>query len=145
VRSRSVTLILHRCGTSLLEVLLATVILAGGLAALTQQSFVAARVARRLELETEASLRCRRRLNETLMEDRSSDGYCTGQFEDDPSWQWLIRQDPTSFPNTTQITVKVWQTGNEQQDSTCMLQRLLTSAAPVEKTDSIRRTPSGRR
>lgn len=145
VRSRTVTLILHRCGTSLLEVLLAIVILAGGLTALTQQSFVAANVSRRLELETEASLRCRRRLNEALMEDRSSDGDCTGQFEDDPSWQWSIQQDTTGFPNTIQITVKVWQSGNNQQDSACRLQRLLTSAAPFEKTDSIRRTLSRRR
>ena len=130
----------HRHGTTLLEVLLASVILAVALAALTQQSFVAAQAARRTELETQASVRCSSRLNELLASRRKLNGPQSGVCEDDASWHWEVDWDPTQFPDTHRITVRVWQEGPNRRLTTLSLTRLMTHSDAKTRPGIQRRT-----
>ena len=126
---------LIRRGTTLLEVLLASVILAVGLSALTQQSFVGAASARRAELESEAAIRCTSQLNLLISQRTQLESQQAGHWEDAPDWHWESTCTPTEIPYTRRLTVRVWQMGPLENLATFTLVRLLTHAEPVSRDD----------
>ncbi len=118
---------LHRRGTTLLEVLLATVILALSLAALTQHSFVGATASLRAEQETEAALRCASLLSLLLADRDMIQDLQSGNLEDDPAWRWEATYRSSAFPRTKRLTVRVWSSKSGQQFATSTLTRLIAT------------------
>lgn len=126
---------LLRNGNTLLEILLAGVILAIALAALTQQSFVAVQAAKRTELETRASIRCSSRLSELLISRQNLNGPLSGVSADDSRWHWEMEWVPSSFPDTHRMTVRVWREGPNQRLTRYSVIRLLTDTVLPDTDD----------
>ncbi|MCH2213292.1 MAG: type II secretion system protein [Fuerstiella sp.] len=127
----------HRRGVTLLEILLASVILAVALSALTQRSFVAAQAARRIELETEAAVRCSSRLNELMLEPGELADRTFGVAGDHSGWHWEATVEPTSFPRTRRLQVRVWQEGPLQRLTQFRISRLLVESPESSVDQSV--------
>ncbi|MEO1996367.1 MAG: hypothetical protein ABGZ17_13950 [Planctomycetaceae bacterium] len=100
-----------RLGLTLLEVLLATVILAGALAALSQLSTNGVNAALRTDLETTAAVMCQTRLDELLA---TSEAITTGRkvvFHERPEWSWVA--EVSAGPNASLALLAVTVQGSE--------------------------------
>lgn len=124
-----------RSGLSLLEVLIAFVLLTGALAALGQRVFVGVTAATRLQEETDAALRCESVLNMILSgaEANRSRGQCV----DDSAWLWTSSLRPSSVIGMLELTVTVQHSDPQRKSARCSLVRLIRDdSGALTKTHS---------
>lgn len=119
----------NRQGLTLVEVLLATTILVVSLAALAQQNASGTRAALRSHLETESAIRCQSQLNRLLTQNGSLQSQLDVPFLDDNRWRWSATVSASQFPELSLLTVRVSQSGNNQDISEFSLSRLFTHKA----------------
>ena len=98
-----------RSGLTLLEMLLASVILVTALAALAQHNATATDASLRSQLETEAAIRCQSQLNRLLVETPGLVNSKDRAFDDDPRWYWSAMKRPSKFAGLSLLTVDVYQ------------------------------------
>lgn len=113
-----------RGGLTLLEMLLASVILVTSLAALAQHNATGTDASLRSQLETEAAIRCQSQLNRLLVETPRIANSTDTAFTDDPRWHWSARKQPSKFPGLSLLTVDVYQHGTHRNISSFSLSRL---------------------
>jgi type II secretory pathway pseudopilin PulG len=134
-----------RRGLSLLEILLATVILLGALASLSQQTSTGITAALRSQLETEAALRCTSQLNRLVAESRRESSIPETPFSDNSQWRWSASWQPSEFPGLQMLDVTVWQQGPHRTWSTFSLRRLCAVSDRLPADRSLRSDSSGTR
>lgn len=116
----------NRPGFTLLEVLLATAILAGALTALSQLSTNGVNAALRTDLETQAAVMCQSKLDELLA---MSEPIATGRatpFMAAPDWSWRVEVSDGPSQSLALLTVSVDRSGRWNTRATFRLQRLVT-------------------
>jgi Tfp pilus assembly protein PilV len=130
-----------RAGLSLLEVLLAFVLLTCALAAVGQRVFVGMTSATRLQQETEAAIRCESvlgmLLSGALPYQRSA--HCS----DDNLWMWSSELKPSAVSGLVQLTVTVWHTDQDRKFARCSFTRLVRSSV-ADVTGSASTADGGR-
>lgn len=131
----------RRGGLTLVEMLLATIILVTALAALAQQNSLGTRAALRSQRETEAALRCQSQLNRLLFEERLSANMPERAFDDDPEWRWSATKTPAKFEGLSLLTVRVFRSGRYKQISSYSLSRLSPTASAVSDSGRAGRRP----
>ncbi len=119
----------NRTGLTLLEMLLAAVILATALSVLAQHNSSGTTAALRSQLETEAALRCQSQLNRLLFEKHLPSNLSERPFEDNPRWHWSATRSPSNYTGLSLLTVNVFQTGRHKSISSFSLSRLCSSHA----------------
>lgn len=119
----------RRAGLSLVEVLVAVVILGAGLTAATGLLARGAALAGRIQADTEAASRC-----QSLMESwlsgatrKRSSGWTA--FADDEQWEWAASLAPTTTPGLSLLTIAVRKVGSDSPDGDCRLRRLVRDSA----------------
>ena len=112
-----------RAGVTLLEVLLATVILATSLAALGQMISNGVMAGVRCEQQAEAAVRCQSKLDELLAGVEPLTPVSAASFSDDPSWTWTLEVAPFQ-ERLSCVTVAV-QHESARQSSDFQLTRLI--------------------
>jgi type II secretory pathway pseudopilin PulG len=116
-----------RSGLTLIEMLLAAVILAASLAVLAQQTHTATSAALRSQLETEAALRCQSQLSLLLTGNESQSNSADRPFDDDPRWHWSSTIGPSEFDGLSTVSVHVYQEGRYRNVASYSLTRLYSS------------------
>jgi prepilin-type N-terminal cleavage/methylation domain-containing protein len=122
----------RRSGLSLVEVLVAVVILGAGLTAATGLLARGASLAMRIEADTEAASRCQSRM-ETLLSGGArmrSSGWTT--FADDEHWEWAANITPSTTPGLSMLTVSVRKVGSDSPDGDCWLRRLVRDSVVTQ-------------
>lgn len=114
-----------RKGLTLLEILLASVILAGALAALAQQNSTGVQAALRSQLETEAAVHCQSILNRLLVEGMPSREVIEQKLPQHDRWRWSARRIDSQFEGLSLLTVTVFQEGATRKISAFSLSRLV--------------------
>ncbi|MBL8812555.1 MAG: hypothetical protein JNM43_20495 [Planctomycetaceae bacterium] len=112
-----------RSGLSLLEVLIAFVLLTGALAALGQRVSVGVTAATRLQDETDAALRCESVLNMILS--GAETNRTRGPFADDPAWLWTSGTQQSNVAGMLELTVTVQHSDQQRKAARCSLVRLV--------------------
>lgn len=120
-----------RRGVTLIEMLLATAILAVALTVLAQQNTFGVQAALRAELETESALRCQSLLNQLLLNHQLSDRPAQNSFSDDPAWKWQLSVRASQWPGLQLVHVEVFRSGEYESLSRTRLTRLV----PVDSRD----------
>ena len=120
-----------RRGLTLLEILLASVILATALAVIGQQNAVGVRAAIRMQLETEAALHC-----QTLLNQLTSTNGLKGNITDQPiprsdGWIWSATVAKAPFDGMQSITVAVRKPGRYELFSRFSLTRFIGSTVNI--------------
>jgi len=123
----------RRSGLTLIEILLASVILAGALAALSQQNATGVEAALRSQLETEAAVQCQSKLNRLLAEGVPAGDVTDQPVDHDERWRWSARIGPSDYAGLKWLTVTVHQNGRNKAISTFSLSRMFAFS---EKVDS---------
>lgn len=116
-------------GFTLLEVLLATVILAGALAALSQLATNAVAAGLRIEEETLAALRCQTKLDEILAANLKFVSGQSTEFADDPGWCWTVTLDDGSTETLAVLTVSVQRSTRQRANVLYTLSRLVSRSS----------------
>lgn len=114
----------RRSGLTLIEILLASVILAGALAALSQQNATGVEAALRSQLETEAAVKCQSKLNRLLAEGLPAADATNQAIEGDERWRWSAKVGSSDYVGLKWLTVTVHQNGRNKAISTFSLSRL---------------------
>ena len=96
-----------RCGFTMFEVLLATVILGLGAASVTQVVFNGVDAGQRVRQDSIAVVLCESKLEECLAFGGSQGMKSDGVFPNDPRWSWSIRQRPAADSALTLVSVTV--------------------------------------
>lgn len=117
-----------RQGLTLLEILLASVILAGALAALAQQNSTGVKAALRSQLETEAGVHCQSVLNRLLAEGIPASDVLNQNLPRNERWLWSAQISDSQFDGLSVLTVTVCQDGPNRRISTFRLSRLVEKA-----------------
>ena len=112
-----------RCGITLLEVILATAILAMSMAALGQLTFNGVDAALRTKMESEAAIRCRSVINEILAGSLTATHESERHFRDTTDWTWSVSVRSESIRTMTLLTVTVRHATNA--DGTFTIHRLV--------------------
>lgn len=123
------TRVRSRAGFTLLEVLLATVILAGALAALSQLSTNAVTAGLRIEEETLAALRCQTKLDEILAANLKFVSGQSTEFVDDPGWSWTVTLDDGPAETLAVLTVSVQRSTRRRATVLYTLSRLVSRSS----------------
>jgi general secretion pathway protein I len=119
----------RRRGITLLEVLLAAVILAGSLAALGQLVSNGVNAGLRAEMQTEATLRCQSKLDELLAGVEELRPISGAEFSDDRRWTWALEIDVMS-ERLRRVTVAVHRDAG-QNSADFALTRLIRQSVGV--------------
>ena len=122
-----------RLGFTLLEVLLATAILAGALTALSQLSTNGVNAALRIELETQAAVICQSKLDELLATSEPIEIGRATPFSAAPDWSWRVELTDGPSPSLALLTVCVERQGRWNTGATFQLQRLVTRRSLLER------------
>lgn len=130
-RARSI-----RKGVTLLEALLATVILAGALASLSQLATNGINAALRIENDTIAAMKCQTRLDEILAAPGPTEFGRDIPYPDNPSWTW--RSDVSDGPaeSLALLSVTVRRSGRSSAEATFRLSRLVSRRTLENKQSS---------
>ncbi len=126
----------NRKGLTLLEMLLAAVILATALSVLAQHNSSGTTAALRSQLETEAAMRCQSQLNRLLCDKQMPANLSERPFEDDPRWYWSASRSPSKYAGLWMLTVEVFQEGRHKNISTFSLSRLCSTRTESNVTNS---------
>jgi type II secretory pathway pseudopilin PulG len=111
---------------TLLEVMLATAILAMSMAALGQLTFNGVDAALRTKMESEAAIRCRSVINEILSGSLTPTHQTEQHFRDTSDWTWSVSVRPDTIRTMTLMTVTVRHASNP--DGTFTIHRLVRPA-----------------
>lgn len=114
-----------RRGLTLLEILLASVILATALAVIGQQNAVGVQAAIRTQLETEAAIHCQNLLSRLV-----TTGVPNGMISNQPipetdGWLWSATRTASPFEELQMLTVSVHKPGRYEVFSRTSLSRLV--------------------
>jgi prepilin-type N-terminal cleavage/methylation domain-containing protein len=124
----------RRHGLSLVEVLVAVVILGAGLTAATGLLARGAALAARIETDSEAASRCQSRM-ELLLSGGArmrSSGWTI--FADDENWEWAASLSPSTTSGLSLLTVAVRRVESDSPDGICRLRRLVRDSVFTGKT-----------
>jgi hypothetical protein len=114
----------------LLEILLASAILAAALSVLAQQNATGVQAALRSQLESEAAMHCQSLLNKLLAEGLPTTDVNDEAVSQNSRWRWSAKSAPSQFSGLRLLTVTVYQNGANQQISTQSLSRLVPNSQP---------------
>lgn len=114
-----------RGGLTLLEILLASVILATALAVIGQQNAIGVQAAIRTQLETEAAIHCQNLLSRLV-----TTGVPNGMISNQPlpetdGWLWSATRTASPFDELQMLTVSVHKPGRYEAFSRSSLSRLI--------------------
>ena len=98
----------RRAGLSLLEVLVATVILAGSMVVLMELAAVGRRQVARIERWSTAERLCRTKIDEVAAGIVQAQDVGNRQFDGEPDWRYSIQTETTATPGLTSVKVTVW-------------------------------------
>lgn len=116
-----------RSGTTLLEVLLSAVILAGALAALSQLATNGINASLRTEMDTIAAVKCQSKLNELLAMPADAQLGITQPFADSAAWNWTAELQDGPSKTLSVLSVTVNHSGNSQTSTSFQLSRLVST------------------
>lgn len=114
-----------RSGLTLLEILLASAILAAALSVLAQQNSVGVQAALRSQLETEAAVHCQSLLNRLLAEGVPETDLPEQAISPRSRWKWSAKVESSEFEDLSLLSVTVYQDGPSRRISTFRLSRLV--------------------
>jgi prepilin-type N-terminal cleavage/methylation domain-containing protein len=97
----------HRAGFTLLEVMLALVILAVGLTAIAQSVMMVMRSSALTSRYTQASILAQNKLEEVLNRTEGPKSEEKGEFEEQPGFTWRVIPEKGAVENIPQIRVEV--------------------------------------
>ncbi|XZE51585.1 type IV pilus modification PilV family protein [Planctomycetaceae bacterium SH139] len=133
---RSRTRAPHPKGASLLEVLIASLVLMVSLIALGTQAGVGIRAAQRVELESQATLLCQSILEEQLVGSGDLEFDRTRPISAYPGWNYQLTLSTPDSPGPTRsvsgavnlklLSVSVWKSGKLAEISRTTLERLVS-------------------
>lgn len=131
-----------RRGLSLLEIMLALVILGLTIAAIAPLQARGVRAGLQANLETEARLRCHVILKERVSK-RQFDDQSAQPFADDPRWTWSVETARQSIPQLLEVRVMVeHQSSNRDGQVRCAIAQLVqTQSDEAGRSDRRRRSP----
>ena len=114
-----------RRGVTLLEALLATVILAAALASLSQLATNGINAALRIENETIAATKCQTKLDEILATNDIAIFGKEMSYPDEPAWTWRADLTAGATETLALLTVTVRRSGRSNGEATFRLSRLI--------------------
>jgi type II secretory pathway pseudopilin PulG len=97
-----------RAGLSLLEVLVATVILAGSMVVLMELAAIGRRQVSRIERSSTAQRLCRTKIDEVAAGIVQAQDVDDREFDAEPDWRYSIQTEATATPGLTSVKVTVW-------------------------------------
>lgn len=128
-------------GAILLDVILAIGVFACGYAAVSTSMNASYRMARRVQFQEAATQRAVRMLELLETPIGSDTKRSSGTFEDDPSWNWEVEDQPGPMPSMRSRKIKIWRRFPDGLQS-LELNRLIASASsqPTGKENRMRRS-----